>query len=52
MKSVVLPDGVSTLGNYAFNKCASLATVSLGNSLTAIGDYAFSDCEKLESVTF
>lgn len=52
VKSVVLPDGVSTLGNYAFNKCASLATVSLGNSLTAIGDYAFSDCEKLESVTF
>ena len=52
VKSVVLPDGVSTLGNYAFNKCASLATVSLGNSLTAIGEYAFSDCEKLESVTF
>lgn len=52
VKSVVLPDGVSTLGNYAFNKCASLATVSLGNSLTAIGDYAFSDCKKLESVTF
>lgn len=52
VKSVVLPDGVSTLGNYAFNKCASLATVSLGNSLTAIGNYAFSDCEKLESVTF
>ena len=49
VKSVVLPDGVSTLGNYAFNKCASLATVSLGNSLTAIGNYAFSDCEKLES---
>lgn len=52
VKSVVLPDGVSTLGNYAFNKCASLATVSLGNSLTAIGNYAFSDCDKLESVTF
>ena len=52
VKSVVLPNGVSTLGNYAFNKCASLATVSLGNSLTAIGDYAFSDCKKLESVTF
>lgn len=52
VKSVVLPNGVSTLGNYAFNKCVSLATVSLGNSLTAIGDYAFSDCKKLESVTF
>lgn len=50
VKSVVLPDGVSTLGNYAFNKCASLATVSLGNSLTAIGDYAFKSCSKLTSV--
>lgn len=47
VKSVVLPNGVSTLGNYAFNKCVSLATVSLGNSLTAIGDYAFSDCSSL-----
>lgn len=51
VKSVVLPNGVSTLGNYAFNKCASLATVSLGNSLTAIGDYAFSGCKSLETVT-
>lgn len=50
VKSVVLPDGVSTLGNYAFNKCASLATVSLGNSLTAIGNYAFKSCTKLTSV--
>lgn len=50
VKSVVLPDGVSTLGNYAFNKCASLATVSLGNSLTAIGNYVFSGCSAIESL--
>lgn len=39
--SIVLPEGVKTLGGHAFANCASLAYVSLPESLKTIGDSAF-----------
>lgn len=49
--SVVVEDGVTSIGNMAFYCCDNLITVSLPNSVAKIGDTAFYYCRKLQSVT-
>jgi len=48
--SVVIPSGVTTIGNYAFEYC-SLTSVTIPNSVTTIGDWAFGYCSSLTSMT-
>ena len=50
--SVVVDEGVTTIGKYAFSYCTNLVSVSLPSSLTSIGDYAFSPCSKLPTINF
>jgi len=40
--SILLPDTLTAIGDYAFIGCDSLTSISLPASLTTIGDYAFS----------
>ena len=47
---IVVPEGVTTIEQQAFNYCASLKIVSLPTSLTTIGDCAFQGCSSLESI--
>ncbi len=42
---------VKSIGEYAFNHCSSLTSVTIGNSVTSIGLNAFSNCTGLTSVT-
>jgi len=49
--SVIIPDGVTSIGDYAFYDCTGLTSVTIPNSVTSIGDYAFYDCTGLTSVT-
>ena len=46
-----VPGSVTTIGDYAFSRCANLTTVTISDSVTTIGDYAFYWCESLASVT-
>ena len=45
------PDGVTSIGDWAFSDCSRLTSVTIPNSVTSIGEYAFSDCSRLTSVT-
>ena len=36
-----------TIGNYAFNNCASLAGITIPEDVTSIGNYAFNGCTSL-----
>jgi hypothetical protein len=51
IKTVVIPEGVVKVGDYAFQDCPSLSSVSLPASLAHIGNEAFSGCESLASIT-
>ena len=44
LTKVVLPNSVTTIGNYAFCDCYSLESIVLPKSLKIIGDGAFSHC--------
>ncbi|MDR2810241.1 MAG: leucine-rich repeat domain-containing protein [Tannerellaceae bacterium] len=48
--SVVVEEGVTSIGDYAFMWCFSVTSVTLPSTLTAIGTHAFFDCGKLTSV--
>ena len=45
----IIPDGVTTIGNYAFRNCTGLTSITIPNSVTSIGNYAFFGCRNLAS---
>lgn len=50
--SVVVEDGVSVIGDYAFADCVNLQSVTIADSVTTIGDYAFSGCTAMQTLPF
>ncbi|MBQ6010155.1 MAG: leucine-rich repeat protein, partial [Kiritimatiellae bacterium] len=52
LTSVVIPEGIVSLGTYAFNGCSSLTNVVIPASMEVIGTYAFTSCTSLSLVTF
>ncbi len=49
-KKLVVGEGITSIGNYAFYYMAALEEVSLPTTLTTIGDYAFGFCATLETI--
>ncbi|MGN0542106.1 MAG: leucine-rich repeat domain-containing protein [Acutalibacteraceae bacterium] len=47
----VIPDSVTSIGNYAFYKCTGLTSVTIPDSVTSIGNYAFAWCDSLTNIT-
>ena len=50
IKKVVIADGVTDIGNYAFKECSNLTSVDIPNSVTSIGESTFRLCSSLTSV--
>ena len=48
--SVIIPDGVTTIDDFAFYYCFSLTSVVIPDSVTIIGEQAFNCCYNLTSI--
>ena len=51
LTSVVLPNSLKTIGNYAFYYCSRLTSISIPEGVTTIKAHAFFGCEKVSTVT-
>ncbi len=51
ISSIVIGDGVTSIGTYAFNYCMNCTSVSIPDTVTSIGNYAFDTCSSLTSIT-
>lgn len=50
LTEIIIPDGVTSIGNYAFANCEKLTRIILPDSITSVGPQAFENCKKLEYV--
>lgn len=46
-----IPQGIISVGDYAFDGCTKLTDITIPNSVTHIGQYAFLSCSGLTSMT-
>ena len=51
IRSVVIEDNITTIGDYAFFSCINLTSVTIPNSVLSIGERAFIECTALEAIT-
>ena len=50
LKSIIIPDSVTSIGDYAFSECNSLKSINIPDSVTRIGYSAFKSCGCLTSI--
>ena len=51
IETIVIPDSVTEIGEYAFYHCINLKDVKLSSALTTINTQAFNDCSSLLAIT-
>ena len=50
IKNVIIKNGVTSIGSYAFQGCIDLTSTTISNSVISIGSSAFADCISLTSI--
>lgn len=46
-----IPDGITTINDFAFEGCSCITSLSLSNSVQTIGQHSFGACDNLETVS-
>ncbi|MCM1236241.1 MAG: leucine-rich repeat protein [Ruminococcus flavefaciens] len=49
LENIIIPDGVTEIGDWAFNSCG-IKSIVIPDSVEKIGSYAFANCKNLEDV--
>jgi hypothetical protein len=51
IKTVVIEEGITHIGNGSFFSCKKLDSVTIPNSVSSIGSFAFTDCVSITALT-
>ena len=51
VNSIIVEEGVTSIGEEAFSSCTNLEQVTLSSTVKSIGYFAFYDCPMLKSIT-
>ena len=51
IQSVIIPDSITTIGEFAFYDCSGLTSITIGDGVTIIDSSAFALCNGLTSIT-
>ena len=51
LTSIIIPDSITSIGDFAFENCSGLTSITIPDSVTSIGDHAFYNCSSLTSIT-
>ena len=52
VKTIIIPEGITRIGEYAFFHCNNLESAVIPLGLKSIGNFAFSSCEKFDQVFY
>lgn len=50
IRSIIIKDGVTSIGSCAFSSTTSLTSIRIPNTVTSIGEFAFFHCKSLASI--
>ena len=50
IKTVELPEGLTSIGSAAFDTCGHLRRINIPDNVTSIGDFAFAGCDVFTSI--
>lgn len=50
IKSITIPNTITSIGDDAFFRCENLSNVKLGNNVLSIGDNAFACCKNISNI--
>ncbi len=52
IKTIIIEDGVTSIGECAFSSCESLKTITIGEGVSRIENWAFQNCNSLTTVNY
>ena len=50
-QNTIIPNSVTSIGEWAFGECSFLTSITIPNSVTSVGERAFQGCSSLTSIT-
>ena len=51
IREITISEGVTSIGQYAFEECTNVTSISIPSSVTELNEYCFSACKSLENIT-
>ena len=51
IKKITISEGVTSIGEYAFEECTNVTSISIPGSVTELNEYCFSACVSMKNIT-
>ncbi len=51
IRKITISEGVTSIGEYAFEECTNVTSISISGSVTELNEYCFSACVSMKNIT-